>query len=50
MDQLVKLGLEFAAEALPTVLTRAVQAELAEHGIEILRWKELSADERDSLG
>ena len=27
-----------------------ITPELAEHGIEILRWKELSADERDNLG
>ena len=27
-----------------------INPELAEHGIEILRWKELSADERESLG
>ncbi|MGH3195929.1 MAG: RNA degradosome polyphosphate kinase [Streptosporangiaceae bacterium] len=27
-----------------------ITAELADHGIEVLRWKELSADERDSLG
>jgi hypothetical protein len=28
VDQLVKLGLEFAAEALPAVLTRAVKEDL----------------------
>ena len=28
VDQLVKLGLEFAAEALPTILTRAVKEDL----------------------
>ena len=28
MDQLVKLGLEFAAEALPAILTRAVKEDL----------------------
>ena len=27
-----------------------ITPELAEHGIEVLRWKELSASERDSLG
>ena len=27
-----------------------ITSELAEHGIEILRWKELSADEREGLG
>src|SRR6516162_10238190 len=27
-----------------------IAPELAEHGIEILRWKELSADERENLG
>ena len=27
-----------------------INPELAEHGIEILRWKELSADEREGLG
>ena len=27
-----------------------INPELAEHGIEILRWKELSAEERESLG
>ena len=27
-----------------------INPELAEHGIEILRWKELSANERDTLG
>src|SRR5262249_32189490 len=27
-----------------------IAPELAEHGVEILRWKELSADERDNLG
>src|SRR5271165_3014543 len=27
-----------------------INPELTEHGIEILRWKELSADERESLG
>ncbi len=27
-----------------------INPELAEHGIEILRWKELSAEERDTLG
>ncbi|MBV8308868.1 MAG: hypothetical protein JO344_00575 [Planctomycetaceae bacterium] len=28
VDQLVKLGLEFAAEALPAILTRAVKEDL----------------------
>ena len=28
MDQLVKLGLDFAAEALPAILTRAVKEDL----------------------
>src|SRR6266851_558269 len=32
------------------VFSERITPELAEHGIEILRWKELSADERDSLG
>src|ERR1700734_1382391 len=31
------------------VFSERVNPELAEHGIEILRWKELSASERDSL-
>ncbi len=31
------------------VFTDMIQPELAEHGIEILRWKELSAAERDDL-
>jgi polyphosphate kinase len=32
------------------VFSERINPELAEHGIEILRWKELSADERDTLG
>src|SRR6266851_741356 len=32
------------------VFSERITPALAEHGIEILRWKELSADERDSLG
>jgi polyphosphate kinase len=31
------------------VFTELIQPELADHGIEILRWKELSQDERDDL-
>ena len=31
------------------VFSERINPELAEHGIEILRWKELSADERDNL-
>src|ERR1700757_903108 len=31
------------------VFSERINPELAEHGIEILRWKELSSDERDNL-
>ncbi len=32
------------------VFSERINPELAEHGIELLRWKELSADERGTLG
>ena len=50
--QVLENTLELAGELTvrhARVFSERVNAELAEHGIEILRWKELSASERDDL-
>ncbi len=51
--QLLENTLELAGELTvrhARVFSERITPELAEHGIEILRWKELSAAERDNLG
>src|SRR5271165_3988182 len=51
--QVLENTLELAGELTvrhARVFSERITPELAEHGIEILRWKELSAAERESLG
>jgi len=51
--QVLENTLELAGELTvrhARAFSERILPELAEHGIEILRWKELSAEERDTLG